>query len=212
MSEHNRSKRRIVLASASPRRAWLLREAGFEVECLAADLDDADLAPHGSTPTRWVLAMAWLKAARVRSCLLAEGGVLHHDATLVAADTVCDCDGQIIGKPTDRAEAEATLRRLVGRAHQVHTGVCAVDLPLGRRHLFVDSSTVTLGALDETVLQRYLDGDGWRGKAGGYNYADRLADGWPLACVGDPTSVMGLPMRRLAQLFGLADDAAESIA
>ena len=55
--------------------------------------------------------------------------------------------------------------------------------------------------LDDGEIERYVSAGGWRGKAGGYNLAERLAAGWPIRCEGDPTSVMGLPMARVAPLL-----------
>ena len=69
------------------------------------------------------------------------------------------------------------------------------------RLLFTDSSTVEVDRIPSETLDAYLDGGEWRGKAGGYNLVDRVADGWPVRCVGDPDTVMGLPMRRLRPLL-----------
>lgn len=195
---------KIWLASSSPRRAALLRDAGFDVAEVPPELDDSELSSHCSAtlaPAHWALAMAWLKAACVRSRML-ERPPAPMDGILLAADTVCDHDGSMIGKPTDRDDARRILEAFAGRAHQVHTGVCLLDLGSGQRLLFADSTTVTLGPRERLDLDAYLEGDDWAGKAGGYNYADRLAVGWPLDCDGDPTSVMGLPMTRLRRLLG----------
>ena len=175
----------------------MLREAGFDVRCVPSDLDDADLSPRETPPSRWVMAMAWFKAARVRARLPKD----VRDGVLIAADTVCDLDGQIVGKPADEVAAVRVIRSLVGRDHAVHTGVCAIDLTDGTQRLLVDTAVVSLGAIDAAAIDAYAATGAWRGKAGDYNYADALDQGWPLACNGDPTSVMGLPMRRLRELL-----------
>ena len=87
------------------------------------------------------------------------------------------------------------IESFVGRSHEVVTGMCVLDRASGRRHLVADSAGVALGALGDGDVAAYVASGDWRGKAGGYNYADRLAAGWPLRCDGDPETVMGLPSR-----------------
>jgi septum formation protein len=180
---------RLVLASASPRRLALLESAGFAPEVLASDLDDAGVARGSGSIAAFIAALAWFKAARTIS---------RHDlgeAVVVAADTVCVAGQRTLGKPSDEADAALMLRTLRGRPHRTITGVSVVG-PDRRRRVFVDSATVELGPLSDEEIDRYVASGAWRGKAGGYNYAERLAAGWPMRCAGDPTSVMGLPLRR----------------
>ena len=65
----------------------------------------------------------------------------------------------------------------------------------------MDQATVTWGDIDMSEVDQYIDSEQWRGKAGGYNLQDRIDAGWPITCAGDPATVMGLPMRRLHELF-----------
>jgi septum formation protein len=120
---------------------------------------------------------------------------------VLAADTMCVCEGKVIGKPADCESAERMIRSFESRSHDVVTGVCLVDRVSGARSIFADSATVSLGALDPEALVRHLDADAWRGKAGGYNYSDCVAAGWPLRCDGDPETVMGLPSRLVLPLL-----------
>ncbi|MFO0827009.1 MAG: Maf family protein [Phycisphaerales bacterium] len=184
----------LVLASASPRRRELLRGAGFAPRVLESDLDDADLPRRGVTPQCFVASLAWFKAARVVR-MHAPGA-----AVVLAADTVCIGVDRLLGKPRDERDARAMIASLRTATHRTATGVAVIE-PCGKRHLFVDVATVTMGAIDDATLERYLASGAWRGKAGGYNYAECLASGWPLLCAGDPTSVMGLPMQRVAPLL-----------
>lgn len=185
----------LVLASASPRRKRMLEEAGFQVEVMVPAIDDADLSGAETEPRRWTCTLAWFKAAQ----LMRERPTLRgQPRLLLAADTMCVLDGAMIGKPADAAEAESLIRGFQERAHQVTTGVCIVDLACGARTLFADTAEVRLGALPPDLLRSHLETGAWQGKAGGYNLADALAAGWPLEVRGDPTTVMGLPMRRLA--------------
>jgi len=120
------------------------------------------------------------------------------------ADTACVRSGRTFGTPRDRAEAGAMLRALRGGPHEVITGVALVDPLSGRRWVFRDTAVVDLGAITDAQVDDYVASDAWSGKAGAYNLSERLAAGWPLTCVGDQTTVMGLPMlallRRLRRL------------
>jgi septum formation protein len=182
----------VILASGSPRRRAILAEAGVPATVLVPAIDDATAPADGRNPAAYVMSLAWFKARQAMADAQAAFGEAG-PRWIVAADTMCVRDGEVIGKPADRAEADAMIRGFAGRAHSVVTGVCIVDRATGARTIFSDEAHVTLGALGDAALAAYVAGDGWRGKAGGYNYADRVADGWPLACEGDPETVMGLP-------------------
>jgi septum formation protein len=184
----------LVLASGSPRRRELLRSAGFDPIVAESDIDDA-LVPRSSLPLeQFVGALAWFKATRVLS------RVPLANAVVLAADTTCIDGDAMLGKPIDADDARAMLRRLRGRSHRVATGVALVE-PAGARHLFVDVADVALGPISDEAIDAYVESGAWRGKAGGYNYAERVAAGWPVACDGDPTGVMGLPMIRTVPLL-----------
>jgi septum formation protein len=178
------------------------------------DLDDGDLIGH-VTPLRWAMAMAWFKAARIawlRSRSQGSGVVQKDPArqhpgsgssitVILAADTVCDLDGRIVGKPRHGRECGEILRAFAGRAHQVHTGFCLLvqDSPQGppQRWIGADSAVVHLGPLAADEVTRYVNSGAWVGKAGGYSFEERLEAGWPLRCDGDPSTVMGLPLTLL---------------
>lgn len=197
--------RRVILGSASPRRRRLLEEAGWEVEQRPPAIDDGALPIDAGTPEATVAALAWFKAAQLD---LPTGPT----RAAIAADTVCAVGDRILGKPRDRADASAMLRLLSGGDHRTLTGVCLLDRAGGRR-LFVDAATVAVGELDDATLDAYLDTGEWTDKAGGYNLADRIAAGWPIRCEGDPTTVMGLPMRRLGPMLdAMGEDLEEASA
>lgn len=185
--------RSVLLGSASPRRRRLLESAGWRVEQVAPAIDDGVIRLAPSSPARTVEALAWFKSAQIVDVDAA------HVAS-IAADTVCIVGDEIVGKPGDRAEAEGMITRMLGRRHRTITGVC-VRNRAGRRLLFSDVAEVSMGDLDPERIEAYLDSGAWVGKAGGYNLEDRIADGWPIECDGDPSTVMGLPIRRLVPLL-----------
>ena len=183
--------RTLHLASRSPRRRQLLDEAAHDHHAEHPGFDDSDLSPGEVTASQWVAALAYLKAA---------AGAAHAqpNATVLGADTAIIKDGSLIGTPRDHAEAFRILRTLSDGTHEVVTGVALLDPATGRRTLFVDRASVTVGHLSDCVISAYLATGAWQGKAGGYNLRERLSDGWPLEFSGDPTTVMGLPMKALS--------------
>ncbi len=195
----------IVLASRSPRRKQLLQEAGIRVHVLPPRVDDGELTPQGQTPEQWVLEMALLKALDVVQRVSSEKEL--EVGTVLAADTVCVHQGKILGQPTDAAHAEAMLKSFRDSAHRTISGVCLVRLADGERMLFVDEAKVHIGKLSDEEIRDYVHSGQWRGKAGGYNLAERIDAGWPIRCDGDPTTVMGLPMQRLRSLLNGAGSA-----
>ena len=191
----------VILASGSPRRATILRAAGIEPQVIVPAIDDADAPADRMEPARMVMALAWFKARqalREAERRLGASG----PRWLVAADTMCVDGLRVIGKPVDAEDARSMVAGFRGRSHRVVTGVCVVDRASGARVIRADSAVVSLGPLGDAELERYVQGREWHGKAGGYNYADRVAAGWPLECTGDPETVMGLPSRIVLPLIG----------
>lgn len=183
----------LVLASASPRRASLLRDAGFAFVVVRPPLDDAALCPGATSARAWVAALAHLKADATRRALPSD---VANRAIVLGADTVVVKDGEIIGQPTDAAHARAILERLSGGSHTVLTGV-ALLVPRAPREIFAESAGVRVGRIEDGAIAQYIGSGAWAGKAGAYNLEERVAAGWPIEHEGDPTTVMGLPMRAL---------------
>ena len=171
----------------------MLREAGIDHVIAPPPIDDAVLPERLGDPAGFTMAMALFKAAQVQP--------IHADGWVLAADTMAHDGDSLIGKPRDRAHACEMLSRWRGGAHDVWTGVALLQPSTGRRWIFADRARVTLGALPDPALDSYLESGTWQGKAGAYNYADRVDAGWPLACEGDPCTVMGLPMKRLVPVL-----------
>ncbi|MBS0196074.1 MAG: Maf family protein [Planctomycetes bacterium] len=183
--------RRVLLASRSPRRRELLSEAGVAHFAEHPGFDDAVLEPGEVGPEQWVASLAYLKAwAKSR----------ESDAPVViGADTACVMDGRLIGTPRHAAEAEGMIRGFMGRGHEVVTGVAIISRADGveKRSMFSEWATVRVGMLTEEQIAGYVASKAWEGKAGAYNLRERIDAGWPIEFTGDPTTIMGLPMRAL---------------
>ena len=192
--------RRLWLASGSPRRKLMLEEAGFLPRRVRFDVDDDVLVEAVGGVEAACLARAWFKACAAVSALDASPGTELPPAgrgVLLAADTLCEADGFLVGKPHDAEEATVMIRSLLERNHRTLTGVAIIDLDSGVRSIWSDATLVRIGALPDSDLESYVNSGAWSGKSGGYNLSDRIEAGWDIQFEGDPTTVMGLPMGRL---------------
>jgi septum formation protein len=184
----------LILASSSPRRRELLEEAGFPHRVVAPLIDDAQLNRGRVSPTEWVVALAHLKARAVIEALPDRANSL-----VLAADTLVFRGDRVLGKPNSPDDAAEMIRFLRGRTHQVATAV-AYDPGTGIQWL-ADAASVTFGDIPDRDLHAYIRTDDWQGKAGGYNLYERIDDGWPVTFEGDPTTIIGLPMRKLTPIL-----------
>jgi septum formation protein len=181
----------VALASASPRRLDLLASLGLRVTVIPNGYDEVPLA--GIAPAEVALRHARGKAERA---VVARPG---HGQLIVAADTVVDLDGEVLGKPADAAEARAMLRRLSGRWHRVHTGFALRDSDHSD-HMFADviSTAVRFADLDNMTIDEYAaSGDGLD-KAGAYGiqgFAATLVE----RIDGDYFTVVGFPLAAFAR-------------
>ena len=181
---------RIVLASRSPRREALLRQVGLDFEVLSSDLEEQ--WPEGLPPAEVAAHLALEKAQSIASQL--DSGLV------IGADTAVVVDGRVLGKPSNPEEARAMLRLLSGREHQVITGIAVVDAGDGRTLVDSVTTNVRFAPLSEQVIQRYVATGEPLDKAGGYGiqgYGALLIEG----ISGDYNNVVGLPLRRLAELL-----------
>lgn len=182
-----------ILASASPRRRDLLARAGYSFEIVVPDVDESAYSQDGQTACRLAEILALAKATAVAR---------HYPERLVlGADTVVDADGEIIGKPTDAADAERITRKLFSAAHQVITGVALLRLADGLEIVRSDVTTVYPKPLTEQQIAEHVAGGNWQGKAGAYGIQDS-GDAFVDHLDGSLTNVMGLPMELIHRLLG----------
>jgi septum formation protein len=182
----------LILASGSPRRAQLLRAAGYPFTIqVAGDQAECGVCSRETAP-QMVARYAFRKAADVVS-RTSQGLVL-------AADTVASCLGQILGKPRDAEHAETILRTLSGRRHDVYTGVCLWSIQQRKCLVDVVRTELQMLPLSESMLRDYLESMRWEGKAGAFGYQD--GNDWlTILNGGSESNVVGLPMERLAELM-----------
>jgi septum formation protein len=180
----------LVLASASPRRAELLRAAGFEFTIRSANVDES-VFPN-ETPSVYVLRVATAKAQHVAR------DSRHPDEIVLAADTVVVAGARMMGKPVDDADAESMLRQLSGDVHEVLTAV--VLSSDGKSVSEVVSTRVRFIPLSERQIRWYISTREPLGKAGAYaiqgrgaRFIDWIDGSW--------SNVVGLPIATVYRLL-----------
>ncbi len=187
-----RGKSPLVLASASPRRVALLRQAGAQFTVVDPGPDRE--WPGEAEPRHGVRALALDKAKRVAE--------RRRHAVVVGADTVVVARGVRLGKPASAREAEEMLWRLQGRTHDVWTGIAVVRD--GEQRTAAECTRVQFARLDEREIAAYVRSGEPLDKAGGYGIQG-LAGQFVRRVEGDYFNVVGLPLARLRQLLAEFD-------
>ena len=176
---------KLILASSSPRRSALLTAAGYTFEVRVADVDETPLRGEGAAEL--VRRLAALKARTVPCAA---------DEVVLAADTTVACDGAIMNKPEDEAEATEMLRRLSGQEHEVFTGVTLRHV--GGEETFVERTLVWFAPLSEADIAWYVASGEPLGKAGAYGIQGR-ASRFITRVEGSYPNVVGLPTAQVAK-------------
>ena len=176
---------KMILASASPRRREILQMAGMDFTVCVSDVDES--VDVDASPCELVCALAQKKAEAVAA--------QHPGKTILGADTIVCIDGAALGKPKDRADAHAMLRKLSGRKHEVFTGFCI--LRGGQCINDYEQTAVYFRELEEAEISWYLDTGEPFDKAGAY--AIQGKGGLFIRRIeGDYYNVVGLPICRIA--------------
>jgi septum formation protein len=180
----------LILASASPRRLALLEQIGIiPDQVVPADINETMITSE--TPRHYVQRMAREKAQVIAG--------KYPDAYIMGADTVVATGQRILGKPLDRQEAEAFLKRLSGRRHHVMTAIALIH-PNGKIASRLVTTKVRFQRLEPAIIKQYLDTEEWQGKAGGYAIQGRasLFVDW---ISGSYSGVVGLPLFEAGRLL-----------
>ena len=179
----------LYLASTSPRRQELLRDAGIEFV-----LHPPGPEPEGAgSPRDKAVFRARGKASTATTP--------ENPGAILGVDTLVELDGEEMGKPTSRMAAADMLRRLMGRQHLVFTAHCLVDSHSGGSVEECAQAQVRCRPLEDVELQSYLDSHEWRDKAGGYGIQG-VASGFMTLEGGELDTVIGLNLATLGRLLG----------
>ena len=183
-------KKRIILASQSPRRSEILRAHGVTFEIVTADVDES--IAEGTDPKTACMFLALKKALAVREAV--EEGII------VAADTIVVYEGCIMGKPVDENDAFETLKKLKNDVHSVMTGVAVCDAESENTSVFCEETRVFFGDYTDDDIRAYIATGEPMDKAGSY----AIQGGWARFVTrieGDYSNVVGLPWERLSEEF-----------
>ena len=189
---------RLILASGSPRRVQLLREASFEPEVVRPEVEE--ISCDYLTPSELTRFNAKLKAAAVAA--------QFPDSVVLGADTVVALGLEVFGKPQDLDDAHRMLQKLVGKTHEVITGIAMIEANSARLTLRAVSSAVTFRSLTTREIEEYLKAVDPLDKAGSYA-AQESANAIIERIDGSFTNVVGLPMelvRPLLRSVGIHSD------
>ena len=174
---------RLLLASASPRRIRLLREAGFNPEVLPSQV--VETRTDFLTPAEAALFNAIRKGMAI--------ALEHPDEIVLSADTIVTLDGSVFGKPADSEEAFQMLKRLIGKTHEVITAVAVMHLNKKRTRVGTERTAVKFRSLSDAEIREYLEIAEPLDKAGAYaaqDSPDRIIE----SVTGSFSNVVGLPM------------------
>ncbi|TDB79660.1 nucleoside triphosphate pyrophosphatase [Micromonospora sp. KC721] len=186
---------RLVLASQSPARRKLLQAAGIEPEVLVSGVDESQVVSDRAEDL--CLELARLKAQAVLGRLR----TTPEERTLVlGCDSVLEFDGQILGKPTDAADATGRWRRMRGRSGVLHTGHCLIDLTQGSRAEAVASTVVHFADITDDEIAAYVATGEPLAVAGAFTI-DGLGGAFLTGIEGDPGTVVGLSLPLLRRLL-----------
>jgi septum formation protein len=190
----------MILASASPRRAELLRQLGIEFKVVSSQA--TELHPEELTGSEVCQINAYRKARAVAKKL--------PDMLILAADTLVHLETRLFGKPSSLEEAYQMLEDLQGRTHHVVTAICLMHLREHRQRIFAEHTAVTFRPLDAPKIRRYLNRVNPLDKAGAYAIQEE-GDLIIERISGSYTNVVGLPLERLsAELKQWAQGASSS--
>jgi septum formation protein len=178
---------KIILASKSPRRKVILQHYGYDVEVDVSNVNE-DKTKHNDVK-KLVMDLAKQKAEAVLP--------KHKNSIVVAADTMVYFKGQQIGKQRTPEDAEKTMKSMLGKTHEVYSGVCVINPKTGNTIVDYDLSRVTLNKVSNDVLKKYIESGNYKGKAGAYNISDPEFESFVGGVDGCKFNILGLPIDKV---------------
>ena len=182
----------IILASKSPRRKEILENLGVKFNIITCETDEHTDERDGR---KYVEEIAFRKGNAVRELLESEGKFTENDIILSSDTVVVSADGEIMGKPRNRADAERMILAFSGKPHFVISGIALITK--NKTVVTSESTTVYFDTVDEADVERYLDTDEAYDKAGAYAIQG-YASLWINGIEGDYFNVVGLPVKKLS--------------
>jgi septum formation protein len=185
---------KLILASASPRRAEILRNAGIRFEVCSTDVDESLLV--NESPADYVRRLALAKALAAAD----KNPNLGADALIIGADTIVVVDARVLGKPASRDDAKHMLRSVSGRIHEVHSGLALLQISGMQQRVVEEITRVHFAHLGDQDIEEYLVTGEPFDKAGAYAIQG-MGGRFVKRIEGCYFNVMGLPLARLWTLL-----------
>ncbi len=194
--------KKIILASKSIDRKKTFNRLDIPFETIITNIDEDYYKEIFSNPVELVKEIAKAKALKAKDLLKNK----NIEAIIIAADTIVEFKGKIIGKAKNKAQAFQILKSLIKRSHNLITGVAITDLNDPKIVVDYDCTIVTLLDISDNEIRNYINTEEWKGRAGAYSIRDR-ASLFIKEIRGSPSNVIGLPMQKIFEIlkkdFGL---------
>lgn len=186
------SMKKIILASKSTDRSEMFNRAGISFEIFATNIDEEKYKTNFSEGIELVKELAKAKA------LFAKNKMINNkeNAIIVAADTIVELDGKIIGKAHSEEEAFEILKKMMGRTHRLITGIAITEIKNPKIVIDSDTTFVEFLELSDEEIREYIKTNEWKGRAGAYSIRDK-ASLFIKKINGSSSNVIGLSMHKL---------------
>ncbi|MFX0037156.1 MAG: Maf family protein [Candidatus Hermodarchaeota archaeon] len=188
--------KKIILASKSNDRSEIFKRARIPFETFITNINEEKYIAQFSDPVELVKEIAKQKALFAKNKLLEESS----NPIIIAADTLVEINEEIIGKAQNNSEAFKILKKLMGKAHKLITGIAITDIENPKMILDSDITIVEFLELSDDEILEYIKTDEWKGRAGAYSINDR-ASLFINKINGSSSNVIGLPMQKLYKLL-----------
>ena len=194
--------KKIILASKSIDRKKTFTRLNIPFETIITNIDEGYYKRIFSNPVELVKEIAKAKALKAKNVLKNK----NIEAIIIAADTIVEFKGKIIGKAKNKAQAFQILKSLINRSHNLITGVAITELNDSKIVVDHDCTIVTFLDISDIEIRNYINTEEWKGRAGAYSIRDR-ASLFIKEIRGSPSNVIGLPMQKIFEIlkkdFGL---------
>ncbi|MBA7515491.1 dTTP/UTP pyrophosphatase [subsurface metagenome] len=194
--------KKIILASKSIDRKKIFNRLNIPFETIITEIDEGYYKGVFSNPVELVKEIAKAKALKAKDLLKNK----NMEAIIIAADTIVEFKGKIIGKAKNKAQAFQILKSLINRSHNLITGVAITELNNPKVVIDYDCTIVTFLDISDNEIRNYINSEEWKGRAGAYSIRDR-ASLFIKEIRGSPSNVIGLPMQKIFEIlkkdFGL---------
>ena len=188
--------KKIILASKSVDRTELLNRIGIPVDVLASDIDEEKFKKRISDPILLVKELAKAKLLNVKDKLSER----NSQALIIAADTVVELNGVIIGKAKNPEEAYKMIQNLMGKTHNLITGIAITNTADPKIIFDHDITSVEFLTLSDAEIDNYVKTTEWKGRAGAYSINDK-ASLFISKINGSSSNVIGLPMHKIYEIL-----------